>query len=121
MIIFQNLKLYRHPSILRFENCILAGDEFYLFTEKASPLSVVLNQQSELQICLGLQNVIHALQFLHDAGQVCHNNICQSSILVTPNGRWKLSGLEFVKKLVYYFIVNLNRRINISSRIYHIS
>ena len=77
---------------------ILAGDEFYLFTEKGSPLSVVLNQQSHLQICLGLQNIIHAVQFLHDVGQVCHNNICQSSILVTSCGRWKLSGMEFVKK-----------------------
>ena len=79
-------------------DCIFAGDEFYLFTEKASPLSVVLGQQSHLQVCLGLQNIICALQFLHDVGQVCHNNICQSSILVTPSGRWKLSGMEFVQK-----------------------
>ncbi len=79
-------------------DCVEAGDEFYLFTEKASPLSVVISQQSPLQICLGLQNIFHALEFLHEVGQVCHNNVSQSSILVTPNGRWKLSGLEFVKK-----------------------
>ena len=96
------MKLYRHPNILRFIDSVEAGDGFYLFTEKVSPLSKVLGQQSPLQICLGLQDVIQALQFLHNVGQVCHNNISQSCILVTTNGRWKLSGMEFVTKYVIF-------------------
>ena len=49
----QNLKLYRHPKILRFLNCSCApgvpGGLKYLFTEKTSPLALVLGQQSALQ------------------------------------------------------------------------
>jgi hypothetical protein len=54
----QNLKLYRHPFILRYVDFCETADTTYLFTEKASPLSLVIKQQSYLQICLGLQNVI---------------------------------------------------------------
>ena len=46
----QNLKLYRHPKILRFLNCCPGPDDVkYLFTEKTSPLALVLGQQSALQ------------------------------------------------------------------------
>ena len=51
-----------------------------------------------LQICLGLRDVIEALEFLHCAAGVCHNNVALSSVLVAPDGRWKLAGMEFVKK-----------------------
>ena len=54
----QNLKLYRHPKILRFLNCCTPGPGGlkYLFTEKTSPLALVLGQQSALQ-------GIHSLSF----------------------------------------------------------
>ena len=96
----QNLKLYRHPKILRYVNgCSVPRESCdYLFTEKASPLAIVLAQQTPLQIVLGLHDIIQALEFLHDRARVCHNNVCQGSIFVTPQGRWKLAGLEFAKK-----------------------
>ncbi len=98
--LFQNLKLYRHPKILRFLNCCTSPSTSarYLFTEKTSPLSLVRGQQSPLQVCLGVHDVVEALDFLHERAGACHNNVAQSSILVTPEGRFKLGGLEFVKK-----------------------
>jgi len=39
-----------------------------------------------------------ALEFLHEVGLACHNNVSQQAILVTPEGRWKLGGMEFVTK-----------------------
>jgi hypothetical protein len=38
------------------------------------------------------------LSFLHDVGAACHNNVAVASVLVTPDGRWKLAGMEFVTK-----------------------
>lgn len=95
----QNLKLFRHPGILKFVDfCEGAGKVCYLFTENARPLSVVLERQTPLQVCLGLQSVAQALQFLHQKGRVCHNNVSVASVFVTPDGRWKLGGLEFALK-----------------------
>ena len=59
---FQNLKLYRHPFILRYVDFCEAVDSVYLFTEKGSPLSLVLKQQSYLQVSLGLQNIIQVFK-----------------------------------------------------------
>jgi SCY1-like protein 3 len=59
------MKLYRHPFILRYVDYCESVDSIYLFTEKVSPLSVVLKQQSNLQVCLGLQNVIQVQITLH--------------------------------------------------------
>merc|ERR1719431_1972693 len=55
-------------------------------------------QQEELAICLGLLEVIQALCFLHTTACVSHNNISQAAVFVTPDGRWKLGGLELVSK-----------------------
>ena len=59
----------------------------------------VTQYHSPPSVCLGLHDVIEALLFLHDNAWACHNNIALSSVLVThPEGRFKLGGLEFVKK-----------------------
>lgn len=94
----QNLKLYRHPNILRYVGSCTDQDVHYLYTEKVSPLSAVLKQQSALQTCLGLNNIVQSVEFLHRVGKCCHNNVAQSSIFVSPDGNWKLAGMEFVTK-----------------------
>jgi len=98
-----NLKLYRHPGIVKFLEHIpgsRTNQGGYLITEKTSPLTVVLSQQSDLQIRLGLYDVINALKFLHEVGNVAHNNVCQSAVHVAASdGRWRLGGMEFIKKI----------------------
>jgi len=61
-------------------------------------LSVVRRQQTDLATRLGLHETIQAVQFLHHLGQATHNNICQAAVFVTPHGRWRLAGLEFLTK-----------------------
>eukprot|EP00092_Neocalanus_flemingeri_P024311 GFUD01026367.1.p1 GENE.GFUD01026367.1~~GFUD01026367.1.p1 ORF type:complete len:582 (-),score=220.45 GFUD01026367.1:206-1951(-) len=93
-----HLRQFRHPSIIHYVAWCQAGGAGYLFTEKVSPLSVVRKQQEELAICLGLLEVTQALCFLHITASVSHNNISQAAVFVTPEGRWKLGGLELVGK-----------------------
>jgi len=93
-----HLRQFRHPSIINYVAWCQTGGAGYLFTEKVSPLSVVRKQQEELAICLGLLEVSQALCFLHTTACVSHNNISQAAIFVTPEGRWKLAGLELVGK-----------------------
>jgi len=97
----KNLKVYRHPCILRYVNSCQDGAAVsYLVTEKTSPLHVVLAQQSDLQVRLGLYDVIGALRFLHDKADVVHNNVCQASIQVAASdGRWRLGGMQFARKV----------------------
>lgn len=92
------MRLYRHPGILRYVNFTHDQSTMYLFTEKASPLSVVQKQQSPLQVCLGLQRIIVALDFLHSVAHIVHNNVSLSAIFVTPEGNWKLAGMEKAAK-----------------------
>jgi len=93
-----NLRLYRHPFILRYVSCCSSPISAHLLTEKASPLSVVRRQQTDLATRLGIHETIQAVQFLHQRGQATHNNICQAAVFVTPHGRWRLAGLEFLTK-----------------------
>lgn len=68
MLVFsfsQRLKTLRHPSILKYLNSCVAGETVHLIVEYVTPLSQVLPQQTELEICCGLQNVLGALDFIH--------------------------------------------------------
>jgi len=91
-----HLRQFRHPSILHYVAWCETGGSGYLFTERANPLSSVRSHQEELAICLGLQEVIQALSFLHSTASVSHNNISQDAVFISPSGRWKLGGLEGV-------------------------
>lgn len=55
----------------------------------------VIGSQTTLQICVGLHSVLRALLFLHENATGSHNNVCSSSVFVTPEGSWKLGGLEY--------------------------
>lgn len=65
-------------------------DKSYLFTEKASHLSVVLKQQSTLQIRLGLKKIAEAMEFLKNAAHISVQ-VSKDSIFVSPEGNWKIA------------------------------
>lgn len=94
----KNLMLHRHPCILRYISSWSKGSKFFLTTERARPLIQVIETQNSLQICIGLYSVVRALAFLHEKAHASHNNVCMSSIYVTPEGCWKLGGLEYLCK-----------------------
>lgn len=90
----RNFMLYRHPSILRFITSWEKGSVHYLATERCKPLSMVLATQNDTQICLGLRNILCALIFLVEKANMCHLNVCTSSIYVNSSGSWRLGGFE---------------------------
>ncbi|CAL7948095.1 unnamed protein product [Xylocopa violacea] len=94
----KNLMLYRHPCILKYVSSWSKGNKFFLATEQVKPLIQSIETQNTLQICMGLYSILRALVFLHEKAFVSHNNICESSIYVTPEGYWKLGGLECLCK-----------------------
>ena len=97
-LLAKNLAQHRHPGILRHIAWLPASSKAHLFTEKASPLSVVRRQQTEQALCLGLQDMLQALQFLHDVAGCSHGSLSLASIFVTPHGRWRLAGLESLQR-----------------------
>lgn len=92
----RNLMLYRHPSILRFITSWEKGSTHYLATERCKPLSMVLATQNDTQICLGLKSILDALIFLVEKANMCHLNVCTSSVYVNSSGAWRLGGLEYL-------------------------
>lgn len=90
----RNFMIYRHPSILRFITSWEKGSVHYLATERCKPLSMVLISQNDTQICLGLRNILCALIFLVEKANMCHLNVCTSSIYVNSNGSWRIGGFE---------------------------
>lgn len=93
----RNLKIYRHPSaILKF---LASTNDKILVTELLrGSLAKVLKTQNEIQICLGIKNILQALIFLVETANVRHLNISVDSIFVTELGHWKLNGMEHVFK-----------------------
>ncbi|CAK1548225.1 unnamed protein product [Leptosia nina] len=91
-----NILKYRHPFIVRYLSAWQQRSTFHLATEYVLPLSHVLSTQTPLQKCIGLNNVLQALVFLHEQGGVSHNNISISSIYVSGDGQWKLGGLQYL-------------------------
>uniref|UniRef100_A0A182NBC8 Protein kinase domain-containing protein n=1 Tax=Anopheles dirus TaxID=7168 RepID=A0A182NBC8_9DIPT len=90
----KNLKIYRHPYILKFFASWSKGSLKMLATERCRPLATCLNITSDVQICLGLRNVLCALIFLIEQAAVRHLSISISSIYVTDDGAWRLAGFE---------------------------
>lgn len=65
-VFLQNLKIYRHPGIVKFIQTWTQSGSFNLATEQVYPLSQVLDTQTNLQVCLGLRSILRSLIFLHD-------------------------------------------------------
>ncbi|XP_045105883.1 protein-associating with the carboxyl-terminal domain of ezrin-like [Portunus trituberculatus] len=92
----QASRVYRHPRLLRYLDGGVVGGEVVVVTERATPLRHhSLESFSPLHISAGLQSIIETLVFLHDRAGVSHNNVSASSIFITPDGAWKLWGLEY--------------------------
>lgn len=90
----RNLKIHRHPSILRFIASWEKGSVRFLATEPCRPLSIAVSAQTDIQICLGLRSILCSLIFLLERAHMRHLNICISSIYVTETGSWRLHGFE---------------------------
>lgn len=88
-----NLKIYRHPySIIKY---LGSTNDKTLVTEfLVGSLEKNLKSQSEIQICLGLKNILNALIFLVESAKCRHLNVAVESIFITENGTWKLNGME---------------------------
>ncbi|XP_046971059.1 protein-associating with the carboxyl-terminal domain of ezrin [Vanessa cardui] len=91
-----NLLKYRHPCIVKYLSAWQQRSTFHLATEYVQPLAHILNSQTPLQICIGLNNILQALVFLHEQAGMSHNNICVSSVYVSGDGQWKLAGLQYL-------------------------
>ncbi|KAK6641111.1 hypothetical protein RUM44_012813 [Polyplax serrata] len=94
----KNLMVHRHPSIVKYVSSWQKNNKFHLVTERVQPLTQVVGNQSTLQICIGLHSLLSAIVFLHEKALSSHNNICCASIYVTPEGIWKLGGLEHLMR-----------------------
>lgn len=112
-----NIKIYRHPNILKYVAAWTVGTNSFLVTENCKPLSAVLSGLNDIQICIGLKSILGAVAFLVEQVSVglslCgfyndmrsflqakarHLNVCISSVYVNDEGQWKLFGFEHVWK-----------------------
>ncbi|XP_072935107.1 protein-associating with the carboxyl-terminal domain of ezrin [Epargyreus clarus] len=91
-----NLLKYRHPCIVRYISAWQQRSTFHLATEYVQPLGHVLTTQTPLQICIGLNNILQALVFLHEQAGMSHNNVSISCVYVSGDGQWKLGGLQYL-------------------------
>lgn len=59
-----NIKIYRHPNILKYIAAWTVGTNAFLATENCKPLSAVLSGLNDVQICIGLKSILGAIAFL---------------------------------------------------------
>lgn len=60
----RNIKIYRHPNILKYVASWTSGTLTFLATEQCRPLLIDLPKMTDIEVCLGLKSILSALIFL---------------------------------------------------------
>lgn len=66
----RNMKIFRHPSILKYVASWKSGTTLYLATEQCRPALTMLPNMTDIEVCLGLKSILSALIFLVDQVRV---------------------------------------------------
>ncbi|XP_071963693.1 serine/threonine-protein kinase PAK 4-like isoform X2 [Antedon mediterranea] len=89
---------YKHPNIVEMYDSYLVGDELWVvmeFLEGGALTDIVTHAKlEEEQIAFVCKSILTALSFLHSQG-VIHRDIKSDSILLTHDGKVKLSDFGF--------------------------
>lgn len=101
-----SINLINNPGSLSTIEQITTTGTLIIVTEEVIPLEDYLQKLAESPdfndnqrqdaIAWGIQNLIHALTFLHKTAEVAHGNLSPSAIFVTPAGDFKLSTFQLL-------------------------
>ncbi|KAE8587612.1 hypothetical protein XENTR_v10022037 [Xenopus tropicalis] len=93
---------YQHPSVVEMYKSYLVGEELWVLMEyvQGGALTDIVSQTrlNEEQIATVCKSVLQALEYLHSQG-VIHRDIKSDSILLTLDGRIKLSDFGFCAQI----------------------
>ncbi|CAH8511973.1 unnamed protein product [Schistosoma curassoni] len=96
------MQSYPHPNIVEMFGSYLIGNELWVAMEylEGGALTNIVTRtlMSEKQIATICRDVLRALAFLHDHG-IIHRDIKSDSILLSINGRVKLSDFGFCARI----------------------
>ncbi|XP_018409826.1 PREDICTED: N-terminal kinase-like protein [Nanorana parkeri] len=98
----KRIKTLRHPNILSYVDGLETDKCLYVVTEPVTTLGTYMKSRSdaggisELEISWGLHQIVKALSFLVNDGNLIHNNVYMSSVFVDRAGEWKLGGLDYM-------------------------
>ncbi|NP_001085304.1 N-terminal kinase-like protein [Xenopus laevis] len=98
----KRIKTLKHPNILSYVDGLETDKCLYIVTEPVTPLETYVKLRtdsggvSELEISWGLHQIVKALSFLVNDGNLIHNNVCMSAVFVDRAGEWKLGGLDYM-------------------------
>lgn len=92
------LRGIRHPNIIRYIGGGETRDDIWLATEIVTPLVTSMSELTFDEICVGLDDILQAVNFLHSTLGMSHNNLCVSSLFMGHDGTWKLGELQHACK-----------------------
>uniref|UniRef100_F1KVM3 Protein-associating with the carboxyl-terminal domain of ezrin n=1 Tax=Ascaris suum TaxID=6253 RepID=F1KVM3_ASCSU len=95
----KRLRQLRHPYIVEYVASSVGVDELSLLTERVNMLDLTVESLLPIEVHTGLAHILSALIFLHEKAALSHNNVSPSSVFVSLDGRWKLSGFECAQEL----------------------
>ncbi|KAG7746636.1 hypothetical protein KL912_004213 [Ogataea haglerorum] len=97
-----NLSKFKHPNFLTVIEPLEHHKNKMLFvTEYVVDDLATLNKSDldEIIITKGLLQIASGLKFLHQSVHTVHMNLTPSSVFVTENFDWKISGMQFIEVL----------------------
>ncbi|KAG7900984.1 hypothetical protein KL907_004428 [Ogataea polymorpha] len=99
-IYVSNLSKFKHPNFLTVIEPLEDHKNRMLFvTEYVVDDLATLNKSDldEIIITKGLLQIASGLKFLHQSVHTVHMNLAPSSIFITENFDWKISGMQFIE------------------------